>query len=117
MSKRKRQPESVADLMSRRSPGLDGTYSGTCMKCMRPTDTTLAVRGEPEWHAAFLIILGLPKDEAMATVEMFSPPLDGQGRYEGFYRVCTKCAAKASKTLPKPVLALNGELVPMIAQP
>jgi hypothetical protein len=116
MSK-KRRPKSIVDLSARRARGLDGTYSGTCIACLLPTDTALGVRGEPEWHAAFLTLIGLPAAEAEAMVGRSEEPVDARGRYETLYRVCSKCAAKGSSSFPKPALALPGASVPTIGQP
>jgi len=118
--KKQRKPRSVVTLAARRSPGLDGTYADTCTACLRATDTALGVRGDPEWHAAFLVSIGLPSREAVATVERFLDETgDGpgpDGRYDRVYRVCGKCAARVP-SFPKPALALVGEPVPTIGQP
>ena len=84
MSKRKAKP--VAKLARKRTPGLDGTFDGTCVGCLRPTDTALGVRGDPEWHAAFLVRLGLPLSEATSMVDAYTTGRDGM------FRVCAKCA-------------------------
>lgn len=114
MSK-KGKPKSVTRLAHKRVPGLDGTYAGTCIACLRPTDTALGFRGEPEWHAAGLSRLGLPMAEAVAMVETYGGEPGPDGRYDAVYRVCERCAARAG--FPKPGLALPGEGVPSIGQP
>lgn len=47
-----------------RPPGLDGTYSETCIACFTATDTALRVEGSMEWQAAFLVTLGVPVEQA-----------------------------------------------------
>lgn len=90
------------------TPGLQGTADGSCIACYTPTDTALGCRGEPEWQAAFLVTLGVPHDEAIATVERWQPPEDS------IYQVCAACAKKAG--FPKPVLALAGAEIPTVGQ-
>ena len=115
-----RAAKSVERLAAHRTPGLDGTYSGTCVACLRPTDTALGVQGVPEWQAGVLVALGLPDKEAVALVAEFldatgeGPGPDG--RYERVYRVCGDCAARVPH-FPRPTLALPGEPVPTIGQP
>ena len=120
MGKKHKRPRTAAELARKRPTGLDGTYTGTCIACVRPTDTALGFRGEPEAHAAFLIALGVPKREAIATTESFLPEFAAKygspdGLPQSIYRVCGKCAAKAK--LPPPVLALPGHPVPVIYLP
>lgn len=119
MSGKKRRPRSVVKLAARRTPGLDGTYTGTCIACLRATDTAMGIRGEPEWHAAFLVRLGLPMKEAIATTERYlaemseAYPLGPDGEPTAIYRVCSSCMERAH--LPKPVLALVGAEIPMLS--
>jgi hypothetical protein len=71
------------------SVGLDGTYRGTCIACYTPTDTALALEGEPEWIAAVLVVMGVPNDQAVATIERAPNPA------KVTLRVCADCANKA----------------------
>jgi hypothetical protein len=107
-------------LAARRSRGLDGTFSGTCVACLRPTDTGLGVRGDAEWHAAFLVSVGLPEKEAIACAEGARSDCPGgvkpDGRFDMPYQVCERCAARVP-SFPKPSLVLPGEPVPTIGQP
>ena len=91
-----RHPEvqPVAELARRRPRGLDGTFSGTCIVCLRATDTGLGFRGDVTWQAASLIVLGLPRDEAVATVNEHEHELGPDGRYEVIHRLCTDCASR-----------------------
>ena len=111
----KKKPKPVSQLARKRPAGLDGTHSGTCIICLRATDTALGVRGDAEWHAGFLMALGMPTDEAAAVA----------GKYLGYivdppgfaaYRVCARCAAKVP-SFPTPVLATNDAILPTIGQP
>ncbi len=95
------------------APGLNSDYSGTCIACLKPTDTGLGVRGEAEWHAAFLINLGIPQDEATATVSD-GTGLVPDGVYERAYQVCRGCAPAH---FPVPALALPGSSLPAVGQP
>lgn len=116
---KKRKPKSLDTLVRKRPTGLDGTYAGTCIACLKPTDTALAFRGEPEWHAAGLVQLGLPMNEAIATAERTLRAMavgsDGAGRYDAVYRVCGDCAAKADPPFPTPALAYPGMPIPVVA--
>lgn len=82
-------------------------HGGPCVACQTPTDTILAVKGDPEWHAAFLVILGVPTPAAMIMIEQFGTP--------DFYRVCSACVAKTP--FPPPAISLPGADVPRITQP
>jgi hypothetical protein len=48
---------------------LQGNYAGTCVGCLRPTDTGLAVRGPAEAQIAFLMVLGMTYDEAKGAAQ------------------------------------------------
>jgi hypothetical protein len=50
------------------TPGLDGSYRGGCVVCLRGTDTGLVFYGEPEWAVAGLCVLGVPEDQASTVV-------------------------------------------------
>jgi hypothetical protein len=115
MTRKRPRQTSLKKLAAKRPTGLDGSYTGTCIGCLRPTDTALGIRGVPEWHAAGLVRLGLPMEEAIATVQVveFEPGPDG--RHDAAYRVCQRCAARGG--LPQPVLAVDGERLPTIVQP
>lgn len=98
--------------------GVFGNYSGSCVSCMRGTDTALAFQGEIEWIAAALIHLGVPKIEAIATVRDPATPLeivDGGTRYRTIVRVCEACAAVS--TIPfKPTVIMDGADIPILGQ-
>lgn len=106
------------------APGLKGTYEGTCIACLRPTDTALAFAGQGEWLIAALVVLGVPQDQAYLTL------LDGWleqglqvpagrvpgGRLTQAFRVCRDCVRASGCGFPDPVLAVNGARVPVIGQ-
>jgi hypothetical protein len=48
-------------------PGLRGSYRGSCVVCLRGTDTGFAVRGPAEAVIAALIVAGVPESEAYET--------------------------------------------------
>lgn len=96
--------------------------NGLCVACMTPTDTALGVRGEPEWHIAFLTALGIPLDQAEKTFEVMERTAPGimsndGSVYEWGVQVCTACAEKSRAPLPIPVLALPGRDLPVVGQP
>jgi hypothetical protein len=79
-------------------PGPQGDYSGTCVVCMRPTDTGLAFQGRAEWAVAGLIVLGLEQDVAVVTLSVSTGSDPGKSptgsQWFGF-RVCSECASRA----------------------
>jgi hypothetical protein len=80
----------------------------------RPTDTILATRGEAEWHVAFLMVLGLPGDQAEGTYEaMARSPLGliPDGVHDLMIRVCRSCVRKSPASFPDPVVPLPGAIV------
>jgi hypothetical protein len=102
-------PGKSVDLAKVQPPGLNGDYSGTCVACMRPCDTALAIGGPAEAHAAALMAWGVPYESAVATVREAAEDLgqDLSGDYITPTRVCADCAGKAHMT---PVLAISGSL-------
>jgi len=98
--------------------GLQGDFEGTCIVCLRPTDTGLAFKGDGDFLVAGLTVLGLPMDEAAATVSYFfgiPPGTVPSGVRTLTIQVCKDCVAKTS--LPAPVLAFSGAALPCIQQP
>jgi hypothetical protein len=72
------------------SPGLRGDYTGSCLVCLRGTDTGMIVIGEPDWVAAARARLGLPIDEAITIGEN-----DPVGKQQYIFRVCSECADRS----------------------
>ena len=102
-------------------PNLQGNYSGSCVMCLRGTDTALAFTGEAEWLIAGLINLGLARDDANRTAfAMFEdmgcdPDMVPEGRQTFGVRVCAECVSKAPYSgFPSPGVEAFG--VPNIAQ-
>ena len=85
-------------------------YEGSCIACLRGTDTALGFRGPQEWFAAGLIRLGLPDDQAVATVESILLE-EGQDPDWGEWmvRVCKSCADKVGMQV---ALAIVGGALP-----
>lgn len=78
------------------APGLDGTYRGSCVVCLRGTDTGLAFVGEAEWVIAGLTVLGIPQHQAGAMVSEATGTPPGKvpvGEVTMHLRVCRRCAA------------------------
>jgi hypothetical protein len=76
-------------------PGLDGSYTGSCVVCLQGCDTALAFRGEAEWVIAGLRVLGLPSDEAeqtLAHITGCAPGMVPNGELTIPVRVCESCA-------------------------
>lgn len=99
--------------------GLQGGYWGTCLNCIRPTDTALAFRGEPEWIIAGLHMLGLSVEDAKEVFLMLpgSATLTESGRQEMHVRVCCQCVRRSRAAFPDPVLLQPGGQLPCIVQP
>lgn len=84
------------------APGVMGNYIGSCIVCMRGTDTALAVRGEAEAGIAALMVLGVPEGEAHSTAAVFFAERYGSGEGEvpgGVIdfpiQVCAECCRKS----------------------
>lgn len=109
--------------------GLQGDFRGTCVVCLRPTDTVLGFRGSAEWVIVGLQVLGVPEDQAYLTAfeawqeeakRAGAPLVLGDvpaGVVSMAVRVCRACVAKSEVTLPEPVLDLDGTAVPYVLQP
>jgi len=99
--------------------GIDGTYSGSCVSCMRGTDTAISFAGSAEWIMAGLTVLGVPEKEAIdMTVNMFgcSPGMVPVGdNLSAIVRVCRPCARKARGDFPKPVVYCEGAEIPIVS--
>lgn len=71
-------------------------FHGTCIVCFKPeSKNVVAFAGSGEWAAAGLVALGVPQDQAIATVEMYPPSAQ-----EGFdsvacFLVCATCARRS----------------------
>jgi len=85
-------------MMKTPAPGLDGTYRGACVVCLRGTDTGLAFSGEAEWAIAGLMGMGIPQDEASLMVSNSTgcdPGMVPLGEVTVCVRVCQQCANRA----------------------
>jgi hypothetical protein len=94
-------------------PGLQGTYEGSCVVCLQGCDTGLAFRGEAEWAIAGLLNLGIPQDQAAATLEAFTgsePGMVPNGIITVPVRLCEVCLAKSGLNMQVGLVAKGGEL-------
>lgn len=94
--------------------------TGSCIACGQGTDTALGVEGPAEWHVAFLVVLGVPSEQAGAIVSGSTGNPPGSGprfTYRASYRVCAGCVRDcgAAPPFPAPMLALDGAEIPVIA--
>ena len=99
-------------------PGLRGDYRGSCVVCLRPTDTGLASEGEAGFAVAMLIELGVPEGQAPDVVGLASgvePGMAYIGRQTVVSRVCARCATAAGFVAPG--LLATGAPVPRYVQP
>jgi hypothetical protein len=91
-------------------PNLQGNYQGTCVSCLTPTDTGLALEGEPEFVIAGLTVFGIDQPIAAAIVEEHCGT--APGKVPDFdicmsIQVCQQCAARAHLT---PRLLAGGKI-------
>lgn len=79
---------------------------GTCVGCLMPTDTGLALDGEAEWHIAFLARAAqITDEEALGGLQSMLRSLgwsggDGEvpdGSFGMAYRTCAACAERAAR--------------------
>jgi len=97
--------------------GLRGDYRGSCVVCLRPTDTGLATEGEADYAMAMLIELGVPEGQAPDVVSLAAgvePGMAYVGRQTVVFRVCARCAAAAGFVAPG--LLAAGAPVPQYVQ-
>ena len=107
--------------MSLPPSNLQGDYNGSCVVCLRGTDTALAFTGEAEWLVAGLVNLGIPDDPACLMVEEFfkeqgaKPGMVLDGEHTMPVQVCAECVSKSAADFPAPGIPAFG--VPNIGQP
>lgn len=90
------------------APGLDGTYSGSCIVCLNGCDTGLAFVGPAEWAIAGLTVLGVPKKQAPAIVieqlakqyGITEPDTVPDGDVTVGVSVCQSCVDKCGTRFP-----------------
>lgn len=86
----------------------------SCIVCLTGTDTVLGFRGDINWVAGGLAALGVPVEQAIATVENTDIPVDQFGQMEAVFQVCAECSGKAN--MPKPALVYGGASIPTLEQ-
>jgi hypothetical protein len=79
----------------------------TCVCCKRSTGLLAGAEGDPSWAVALLVHLGLPRDEAEATVS-------GQAGGPVVFSICDWCARRAGLDT---ALNLDGLDMPVTRQP
>jgi hypothetical protein len=96
------------------APGSQNNDAATCISCLRPTGLRAAVEGEARWNAALLAHLGMPRDQADATVfgEDGGPVPDGC--VTTLFPLCDWCAPVLGF---RTALAIDGLDVPPVRQP
>lgn len=84
-----------------RRPGIDGTFRGACVGCLRSTDTCVALDGQGEFIMALLERMGFSKNTAEVFVKNYAA--EEYGSHEGqipmhdifiAMQVCSECANK-----------------------
>ena len=96
--------------MTTPGPGISGDYKGSCVVCLKGTDTGLAFVGEAEWALAGLQVLGVPPEQADGVLAAATKLDTGQVPSTEItitVTVCEACAAAASAPLAVGVLALG----------
>lgn len=94
--------------------GANMDRSGSCIVCITGTDTGIAFGGSIEWLAAGLVALGVPTEEAIATI---TSSVDGRSRRSTLtVRVCAKCARKSALSVTPALIYVGGQ-IPCISEP
>ncbi|QWF78675.1 hypothetical protein [Amycolatopsis sp. CA-230715] len=79
-------------------PNLHGNYAGSCVVCLKGTDTGLVFIGDAAFISAGLTALGIPKDQVVHTLAAATGGVDGAhpaGDMPMGVRVCKSCARRA----------------------
>jgi hypothetical protein len=92
--------------------GLNGTFTGSCIACMTGTDTGVAFIGDTYFQAAGLVALGVPIEEASATISEFPAPFDQPMQV----RVCQDCADRSKIRGLRVGLLAHGQDIPCFRQ-
>lgn len=92
--------------------GLNGGFEGSCIACLTGTDTGIGIGGDAEWKAAALTVMGVPMDQAVATINALIEDHQIPDGTCVVMRVCAACAAKM--TTVKPVLLAGDAAIPVI---
>lgn len=124
LSDRPGQPPEPSASTSLPAPGVDGTFHGSCVACMRGTDSALAFSGPIEWYCAALVLLGVSEDGAFVMgqlavssgeLELLDRPAASVPHYWVVARVCDACAARSP--FPEPVVVRPGAGIPTVKCP
>lgn len=86
-------------------PGLSGDYRGSCVVCLRGTETALAVSGPAEAAVGVLMALGVEKDAAsntLAAAHGCDPSMVPCGEGPWLLRLCSDCASPLGRPVGDP---------------
>ncbi len=81
--------------------GPTGDWRGSCVLCLKSTDTGMLLQGEAEWLVGAISQLGIPAEQAETMVTAFfanlrcDPDVVPVGRQEMLVSICSRCAAAA----------------------
>lgn len=79
-------------------PNLNGDYEGSCVGCLRGTDTGVSFAGPPEWVVAGLVTaLGVEQDTAAAMVSDATGCTPGRVPEHEItltFRACQECVSR-----------------------
>ncbi len=84
-------------------PNLQGNYYGSCVVCLRGTDTGLGLTGPAEFVVAGMRVLGIPTDDAEHLLAQETGMPVGRvpdGDMTMIFRVCSACAKAARPACP-----------------
>jgi hypothetical protein len=123
-------PSHIGDPWILSPPGLNGSYTDSCIVCMRGTDTGLAFVAPADeaidWAVAGLMALGVPNDrastivtQALERIAAGEPPqgvlrFPDDGSLAFGFRVCGDCADRSPAN---PRVGFITEGVPAITRP
>jgi hypothetical protein len=94
-------PAVTLDPTRMQPPGFDGTFNGTCIACITPTDTGVMLEGRAEFHIAAMQLWGIPDEQIASLLRMDVKTYElraheiPEGSFRAGFRVCERCAAKA----------------------
>lgn len=76
------------------APGINNTYDGACVVCYRGTDTGVAFDCDADFAMAALTMLGVPMDQAIATVQRVHATQMNPNKPWAVH-LCRRCAARS----------------------
>ncbi|GAA1961698.1 hypothetical protein [Amycolatopsis minnesotensis] len=79
-------------------PNIQGNYTGSCVACMKGTNTGLVLVGDAAFVSAGLIALGIPQHQVQFVLAAATGHPDGElsaGEMPAVVRACASCARRA----------------------